>query len=44
MIERQESVMKRTRHDEASELLQQGEQIHPPLIMEAHLLGLPETV
>ena len=36
--------MKRTRHNEALALLQQGEQAQPVLITEAHLLGLPEVV
>jgi hypothetical protein len=36
--------MKRTRHYEAFELLQQSEQVRPLLITEAHLLGLPEPV
>ncbi len=36
--------MNRTLRNEARELLQQGQQAHPVLITEAHLLGLPEPV
>jgi hypothetical protein len=36
--------MNRTIRNEARELLQQGQQAHPVLITEAHLLGLPEPV
>lgn len=44
MREREKRTMKRTRHHEAFELLQQDEQVRPLLITEAHLLGLPELV
>ena len=36
--------MSRTIHNEALTLLQQGEQAPPVLIMDAHVLGLPEPV
>ncbi len=36
--------MRSTMRNEALALLQQGEQAHPVLITEAHLLGLPEVV
>ena len=36
--------MKRTIHNEAFELMQQGEQTQPALITEAQVLGLPEPV
>jgi hypothetical protein len=44
LVERKQREMNRTIRNEARELLQQGQQAHPVLITEAHLLGLPEVV
>jgi len=42
--ERKQREMNRTTHNQARELLLQGQQEHPVLITQTHLLGLPEVV